>query len=635
MEFKGLILDEFQVEAIGYIEENRSVVVSAPTGTGKTLIADYTIDKFLKEKRRVVYTAPIKALSNQKYKDFMNYFGKEMVGIMTGDVVINPNAPLLVMTTEIYRNMLLSKDEMIDYLSYVIFDEIHYISDRERGTVWEESIIFSPPAIRFLCLSATIPNALEFADWISAIKGHKVEVVTYTQRAVPLTHYVFEKTLGICKIEDLQHIKGIPHVCQRGKRNFKELPAYHLDLVKELGDKLPCIYFSFNRKNCEKYAKELSRVRDYATPQQKSEIVRIIRDNVASEVKDMLSYQRLRECLSKGIAYHHAGMLPNLKEIVEKLFERGLISILYATETFAVGVNMPAKTVCFDSFEKYDGVSFRYLNSKEYFQIAGRAGRRGIDKEGTVIALVDRVRTDVNKVKQVTDKDLEPIISQFRLSFNTVLNLVRNHTDAEIDTILKSNFDYFLRSKSEKQVRITASYNNKLKKLQQMGYVTEKKELTPKGEFAIHIYFEELLISEIFYSNMFKELSEKEINCIIAAIIYEERRKDAFRTKGVKEQYGHTLKIISRNNFVSQNINKKSLFRLMGLISAWSDGVEFCDVINYTNILEGDIIRMFRRMIDVMRQIIKATRDPELQIKVGNCMKRIDRDIVKSEFNVG
>jgi superfamily II RNA helicase len=642
MQFKGLTLDDFQVEAIHHIENNFSVVVSAPTGTGKTLIADYTIDKFLKEKRRVIYTAPIKALSNQKYKDFCNYFGREMAGIMTGDVVINPNAPLLVMTTEIYRNMLLSKDETIDYVSYVIFDEIHYISDRERGTVWEESIIFSPKTIRFLCLSATIPNAEEFADWIKSIKGHEIKVVKYEKRAVPLNHFVYEKTLGIAKIDEVRKIKDIPHICKphhgrRGRERDKfqrEMPATHLDVINELDGRMPCIYFVFNRKSCEKYAHELEMRKDYTDSKEKAEIISIIGKYLASEVKQMQSYQRLRKCLVKGIAYHHAGLLPNLKEIVERLFEKGLISVLYATETFAVGVNMPAKTVCFDSLEKYDGYTFRYLNSKEYFQIAGRAGRRGIDKEGTVIALVDRVRTDIGKVKNVTERDVEPIVSQFQLSFNTVLNLVKNHNAEEIDIILKSNFDYYLRSKSEKQVRVVASYHNKLKRLQQMGYITENNKLTLKGEFATHIYFEELLISEIFYSHMYKEISEKEINCLIASIIYEERRRDIFKTKGGKEQYLHILNVISKNSYVSQSINKKSLFRLTAMITAWSSEMEFCDLLNYTNLLEGDIIRMFRRMIDVMRQIIKATTDKELGQKIVNCMKRVDRDIVRAEFNV-
>ncbi|MBD3164193.1 DEAD/DEAH box helicase [Candidatus Woesearchaeota archaeon] len=632
MQFKGLTLDDFQEKAIQHIEDNHSVVVSAPTGTGKTLIADYTIAKFLKGKRRVIYTAPIKALSNQKYKDFTDYFGRESVGIMTGDVVINPEAPLLVMTTEIYRNMLLSKDDILSHLSYVIFDEIHYISDRERGTVWEESIIFSPKSVRFLCLSATIPNASEFAEWISSIKGHDVKVVQHDKRAVPLNHFVYEKHLGITKIGNIAEIRHIPRVCLRGKRQQKEKPAYHLDLVKEIPDKMPCIYFVFNRKKCEQYAVQLSKRKDYTTASQKKQAISIISLYLTDNVKQMVSYKKLRQCLGKGIAYHHAGLLPNLKEIVEKLFEKGLISVLYATETFAVGVNMPAKTVCFDSLEKYDGYSYRYLNSKEYFQLAGRAGRRGIDKEGTVIALVDSVRTSIKKVKKLTGKDIEPIISQFKLSFNSVLNLVNNHDEEEIDTILRSNFDYFLRQKSEESIRIKASFNNKVRKLSQMGYIDEQGSLTKKGHFAAHIYFEELLISEIFFSKIYQQLSETEINCLIASIIYEERRMDRFRTKGNKAMYVHILKVIGRNSYVHRNINKKHLGRLAGMIRAWAEGSEFCELLDYCNLLEGDIIRLFRRMIDIEKQIMKATTDYGLRDKISNCIKQVNRDIVKAEF---
>jgi len=395
---------------------------------------------------------------------------------------------------------------------------------------------------------------------------------------------------------------------------------------------MPVIYFAFSRKNCEKYGRELTQIRDFASKKQKAEIIQIVNGHANREVKQMQSYAKLRRCLINGVAYHHAGLLPNLKEIVERLFEKGLISVLYATETFAVGINMPAKTVCFDSLEKFDGMSFRYLNSKEYFQIAGRAGRRGIDTHGFVISLVDRVRTDIQKVKKITTKDVEPIISQFRLSVNTVLNLVRNHNDEEIDTILKSNFDYFLRSRSDKQVRVLASYNNKIRKLITMGYVTEEKNLTAKGDFATHIYFEELLFTEIFFSNMYEKLTEAQINCVIAAIVYEERRADRFRTKGAKESYGRMLKVLSQNRYVVKNINQRSLFRLTAMISSWSGNCEFIDLLDYANLLEGDIIRLFRRMIDAMRQIIKATDNYALKEKMVNCIKKIDRDIVKAEF---
>ncbi|MDO8480615.1 MAG: DEAD/DEAH box helicase, partial [Nanoarchaeota archaeon] len=619
------------VEAIEHIEANRSVVVSAATGTGKTLIADYTIAKFLNQKRRVIYTAPIKALSNQKYKDFCQDYGKEFVGMMTGDVVINPDAPMLVMTTEIYRNMLLAKDPIIDYLSYVIFDEIHFISDIERGTVWEESIIFSPNRIRFLCLSATIPNALEFAEWISEIKEHEVRVVEYLKRAVPLTHHLFEKTLGVCTIDEVREIQSIPE--DRRNRKVREFPASHLDLISAITDKTPCIFFSFSRKKCEKFAHELAKQRRFTSQAQRGVIAEYISQNTSPEVKQMASYQRLRECLEKGVAYHHAGLLPNLKEVVERLFEKGLISVLYATDTFAVGVNMPAKAVCFDALEKFDGVMFRYLSSKEYFQCAGRAGRRGIDTEGNVYAIVDRKYTDLNKIARLTSKDTEPIISQFRLSYNTVLNLCKNHpSEEEIDIILRSNFDAFLRKKKEPDARIKASFNNKVRELQKMGYLMDGRKLTPKGEFATHIYFNELLISEIFSSQMYQHLSSVDISCLVAGIVYEERRADEFKVGGAKKQYEHLLHVLSKNPYVEKNINKHSLLRLMMLVSRWAQGATFTELLLYSNLLEGDIIRLFRRMIDIMKQISKATRDMELQTKMRECMKLIDRDIVKSEF---
>jgi superfamily II RNA helicase len=226
MQFKGFELDDFQIKAIEAVEKNESVVVSAATGTGKTLIADYVIDKFIQVQKRVIYTAPIKALSNQKFRDFKKLYGKENVGIITGDVQINTEALILVMTTEIYRNMLLSHDELISTVAYVVFDEIHYISDIDRGTIWEESLIFSPEHIRFLCLSATIPNARQFADWIQAIKKHTVSVVSYDKRAVPLHHLLFDADFGMQEPRELRKLLEIPEQRQRGrhkhdKKEFK------------------------------------------------------------------------------------------------------------------------------------------------------------------------------------------------------------------------------------------------------------------------------------------------------------------------------------------------------------------------------------------------------------------------------
>lgn len=633
MNFKNFILDPFQVDSINAIENNHSVVVSAATGTGKTLIADYIIDKYLKESKRIIYTAPIKALSGQKYRDFKKEYGEENVGIMTGDVVINAGAPVLIMTTEIYRNMLLAKDEIIDHVSYVVFDEIHFINDIERGTIWEESIIFSPEHVRFLCLSATIPNAKEFAAWIESIKNHNVDVVKYDKRAVPLEHLVFDSELGVTKIEDVmsQASKKRKEKKKKGKDDKSRGPS-HIDMIFSIQDKLPAIVFDFSRKDCEKKALELARKKDFIDNKDRARITALSSQLISPDYRSLESIQKLKQDLSRGIAFHHAGLLPKAKELVELLFSEGIIKVLYATETFAVGINMPARSVCFASLEKFDGFNFRYVNSKEYFQLAGRAGRRGIDKIGYSIAMVDRGYTDLEKVKSMSEKDDIPIQSQFNLSFNSVLNLVKNHPVEERETILKMNFDYYLkRQKSNKQVRVMASYNHKLKILKMMGYVYGN-ELTEKGMFATKIYSNELLITELFSTGFYKELTDSELNVIVASIIYEPRGKDYFTMKGIDRTYTKLIRLLSEHNYVMKNINKLHVKRMVRVIGDFTNGTDFKDILDLCNLDEGDLIRLIRRVIDMLRQIRHATTDYDLIERMHQCMDKIYRDVIKFEF---
>ncbi len=644
MRFKNLVLDQFQEDAIGFIEKNNSVVVSAATGTGKTLIADYLIAKCIRENKRVVYTAPIKALSNQKYRDFVSDHGKENIGIMTGDVVINATAPVLIMTTEIYRNMLVTKDPSVEKVAYVIFDEIHYINDIERGTVWEESVIFSPSHVRFLCLSATIPNAPEFADWIKKIKKHEVEVVTYQKRAVPLEHYVYDSILGFTTIKNLKHnveeTKGIPdyhHAMRtRGREKIdpkKRHQEMQITLIKELRQKtlLPCIFFVFSRDGCQKHANVAYERFDFTTAEEKEKIIRYVNSKITDDVKKIHSVGFMRRILPRGIAIHHAGLLPILKEIVENLFGEGLIKLLFATETFSVGINMPAKCVAFNSLEKYDGISFRYLNSKEYFQLAGRAGRRGIDKKGVVVAMIERKTLDANRVENFTSKDVEPIISQFKLCNNTVLNLVEHHTATEREIILKSSFDYYLQTKGGRNVKVMVSFNNMYKKLVKLGYIDNNGMLTKKGMFARHVYTNELLVSEIFASEFYKKLNEVQICVLIGALIYEEKKQDKFKY-GDKKNYYKILDTVSQNEYVAKNLNKIFLARMNLIVTAWCEGVDFFQLMEFTNFDEGDIIRLFRQMIDLMRQVIRATKDRELEMRMHRCIDMLQRDVINVEF---
>ena len=442
--YRGFTLDPFQQEAVAYIDKNQSVLVAAPTGVGKTLVADYVIEKIYNEGGRVVYTAPIKALSNQKFKEFKAHVGEEAVGILTGDVVINPDAPILIMTTEIFRNMLQESPERVGDVRYVIFDEIHYIDDPQRGSVWEESLIFMPNTMRFLGLSATIPNVDQLANWIEDIQGQAVQIVTASERVVPLRHALFEQSLGITTMGRIKkkhrRYRGIPRHVLLSEDLVK--PTTHLDLIDKIKDGyLPCLFFTFSRRKCESNALELGEYHDFLNGEQKRQVKEII-EKITDRYPDLKSerWPSLRRLLMKGIAYHHAGMLPILKDIVEELFTHRLISVLYCTETFAVGLNFPCKTVCFDSSTKWDGVSFRPISNREYFQMAGRAGRRGIDTEGFVFTIVDLSYFDPSEFPSMKEQEIEPLQSQFALTYNSILNLIKNYEEEDIYRILGQNF---------------------------------------------------------------------------------------------------------------------------------------------------------------------------------------------------
>ncbi len=443
--YRGLTLDPFQEEALQLIDEDFSVLVAAPTGVGKTLIADYLIEKVFQEKSRVVYTAPIKALSNQKFKEFKAHIGPDAVGILTGDTVINPEAPILIMTTEIFRNLLQEDPERVADVRYVIFDEIHYIDDPERGSVWEESLIFMPKTMRFLGLSATIPNVQQLADWIASIHEQKIQVVTHDVRAVPLQHSVFEKSTGPIGVRNFR--KRLKKLAAKHADNPREaqrtLTTKHTDLVEYLQgrDYLPCLFFTFSRRRAEVNALELGEQQDFLDAAQKQK-TRDIVNNVAKRYPQIESsrWTSLRRLVLRGIGYHHAGMLPVLKDVVEELFTHRLLRVLYCTETFAVGLNFPCRSVCFDSSTKWDGTSFRPLTNREYFQMAGRAGRRGIDEKGYVFTLVDLNYFDAQDFPSMKEQDVEPLRSQFSLTYNSILNLTKNYDADAIYRILGMNF---------------------------------------------------------------------------------------------------------------------------------------------------------------------------------------------------
>ncbi|MCE2403384.1 DEAD/DEAH box helicase [Candidatus Poribacteria bacterium] len=476
MLYKGLELDQFQEEAIAAINDDHSVIVTAPTGAGKTVIAEYAVEKCLQTNKRVIYTAPIKALSNQKYRDFQSEYG-DKIGIVTGDVVLNPYAQVLLMTTEIFRNTIFDDIERLQDVSYVIFDEIHYINDIERGTVWEESIIFAPQHIKFVSLSATIPNINSFAEWMQSVREIDIKVVEELERPVPLEHHLYFSGFGIGK---LGHLNDLRQTAKRQKRkdenrrddtSKKPKGIINTELIPYLTkqNRLPCLYFCFSRKRCEGNA-------HYYASSGQHELLDTEKQEQILEKFDALCIQfdiveeqvitDFRQLISCGIAYHHAGMLPTLKEVVERLFTSGLIQLLFTTETFAVGINMPACTVVFDSLEKFDGVSFRYLEAREYHQMAGRAGRRGIDTVGYVYAQVNPKYATHDDVSKAISNTIEPITSQFNLSYSSILNLYEKYGD-EI-------YDVYTMSLSNHQNYKRLSDLNK-----QIAFLDEKREALP------------------------------------------------------------------------------------------------------------------------------------------------------------
>ena len=430
-------LDEFQREAIGTFLRGDSVMVAAPTGSGKTVVAEFGIWDAFRRTGRVIYTAPIKALSNQKFRDLRSIYGDE-VGLLTGDVTENRDARIIVMTTEILRNMLLQSPWELDDVETVIFDEIHYLADPERGTTWEESIILCPEHIQLICLSATVTNAHEIAGWIG--RTHRpIRLIEHFSRPVPLALYYFhEGELATVIDHHGQQVRDFKNVggearrrpgARRGDhvREALDEPQPHeiVDALKA-DNLLPAIYFLFSRNDCQVFAERLAMMRpQLVAPGQLEQIEAILQTYLSSmrpEDQALDQVQLITDLARKGIGFHHAGLLPILKQLVEVLFGRGLMQVVFATDTLALGVNMPARTVVIGRMTKWDGRRRRILIPNEFQQMSGRAGRRGMDLFGHVVIPYSPI-IPFREAMEVATGDLHPVQSAFAIRYNTVLNL--------------------------------------------------------------------------------------------------------------------------------------------------------------------------------------------------------------------
>ncbi|PVV05142.1 hypothetical protein BB560_000339 [Smittium megazygosporum] len=462
-------LDPFQRASINCIEREESVLVAAHTSAGKTVVAEYAIAQSLKNKQRVIYTSPIKALSNQKYREFLDEFGD--VGLMTGDVTINPSASCLVMTTEILRSMLYRGSEIMREVAWVVFDEVHYMRDKERGVVWEETIILLSHKVHFVFLSATIPNAMEFAGWIAKIHKQPCHVVYTDFRPTPLQHYIFpsggdgiylvvdekgqfrnenfKKSINALQEAQGSAVDSIDSKTRKGgkinKGSDKRGPSDIFKIVKMIMNRNynPVIVFSFSKRDCESLALQMSRL-DFNNDDEKKltqEVFSNAINSLSEEDRELPQIEHILPLLKRGIGIHHSGLLPILKEVIEILFQEGLIKCLFATETFSIGLNMPARTVVFTSVRKFDGKDFRYVTGGEYIQMSGRAGRRGIDDRGVVILMVDE-KMEPQVAMDMVKGNPDQLNSAFHLSYNMILNLLRVETFTP-EFMLESSFHQF------------------------------------------------------------------------------------------------------------------------------------------------------------------------------------------------
>ena len=508
-------LDPFQLAACQALEEGRSVLVAAPTGAGKTIVAEFGVFLAMFEpKAKIFYTAPMKALSNQKYTELAAEYGVSEVGLLTGDTNINASARIVVMTTEVLRNMLYADSPLLTDLAYVVMDEVHYLADRFRGAVWEEVIIHLPLAVRLISLSATVSNAEEFGDWLQAVRGDTDVIVSET-RPVPLTQHVLVRSklldlfdssgqaatnrvnpelVQLARAGGAKVHRGRGHHPKRWEKRAGRSGGFGGDegrmdraaIAGMLGAKnlLPAIFFIFSRAGCDAAVRQLVRSGLRLTDQAERDEIRAIVEERCRTLRDddlaVLGYWEWLDGLQRGVAAHHAGLLPAFKEVVEELFQKKLLRVVFATETLALGINMPARTVVLEKLEKFNGEARVPITPGEYTQLTGRAGRRGIDTEGhAVIQWTGGL--DPQAVASLASRRTYPLNSSFRPTYNMAVNLIEQFGRDRARTILESSFAQFQADRAV--VDLARTVRKQQESLQ--GYVTAMEcHLGDFGEYA-------------------------------------------------------------------------------------------------------------------------------------------------------
>lgn len=736
-------LDDFQKEACDCISDGKSVVVCAPTGAGKTVIAEHAIHCALKAGTKVFYTTPLKALSNQKFNDFSEKYGSDKVGLLTGDTSINRGAQIVVMTTEVFRNMLYgtnfgSVSDNLKDVRYVILDEVHYMNDEQRGTVWEESIIYCPTNIQIIALSATVANADQLTEWINTVHS-KTELINTDFRPVPLRFFYFDSSQPHTILPLLtpsgalnKKIKPEKKQFRHGKPVQRKYTAKDVIRVLHEKDMLPAIYFTFSRKKCDE---QMERCADLClvTPNEKKQIQEIIDDYIAEN--PYLYKNKHIEYLLQGVASHHAGLLPGWKMLVEKLFQKGLIKVVFATETLAAGINMPARSTVISSISKRTDSGHRTLTPSEFLQMSGRAGRRGMDEVGYVTIVGSAFQTP-EEVAELVLSDANPLESKFSPSYSMVLNLLQRFSLEEAKELVLKSFGYFssttriepfLALKAINQQKIdecndfvcyckrsnedlleynkirdmyvqnrrtfktikkqehkknrplspeVLDFGNKTKELLErmhsyecdtcklfkkhmktieilQRFMAKQKVLDKEIEKQKDIFWNkflahravlldygyikddyptsegvtisqirsenELFLARVIFSGVLESLTPAELASVICALTTEDMRADLYSqipfTTTVRKTL-NKIKDIKRDLEKKQkNHEVEDPMYINGfyspLIEMWVNGAEWESIIDQVDMGEGDIVRCFKRVVDVLRQFCTIQNIPE------------------------
>jgi superfamily II RNA helicase len=544
-------LDRFQLEAVEALDQGRSVVVTAPTGAGKTVVAEYAVHLAVQRGVKAYYTTPLKALSNQKFGDLRRTYGGENVGLLTGDNSINGEAGVVVMTTEVLRNMIHSQRSSLASLGYVVLDEVHFLEDRYRGGVWEEVILGAPPEVVLVCLSATVANAGELVAWIRQVRGDTA-IVQETRRPIEL-HNLF--AIGDRTNERVHilptFVNGRPNpraieldaafprhgMASRRPRTRPQVPGpaalrrqrtyrpRRSEVVERLQDidLLPAIYFVFSRAGCDEAARHcLEDLPRLTTAEERGRIREIVEsyvDALSDEDLSVLGYGRFVTALEAGIASHHAGMVPPFREAVEACFSEALVKVVFATETLALGINMPARSVVIEDLTKFSGAGHNELTPGEYTQLTGRAGRRGIDEVGYATVLASQFHTfdDVARLAGAPGRALK---SSFRPTYNLAVSLVRRFERVEAYRMVTSSFAQYLAEED-----LGGQLDAVLQVLTERGYVSGWS-VTPAGEMLAGIYHEaDLLIADTIRTGVLDDLEPAGLAAVVSGFCFEARRE--------------------------------------------------------------------------------------------------------------